>query len=260
MFDSHAHVHDAAFDADREDVLARARAAGVRRILTVGCDLADSARACAAASVYGLDWSVGIHPHEAKDAPPDVAAAFDRLRSESALAPRAVGEIGLDFYYDNSPRERQREVMIEQLRYARAGGLAVIFHQRDAFDEFVAVLRDEFLPGMRGVVHCFTGDAEQATLLTGEFDLFLGIGGVLTFKAAGKLREAAGAVGIERLLLETDCPYLAPVPHRGRRNEPAFVADTGAALAALLQLPLSEVVSRTTANAEKLFGAPGPDA
>jgi TatD DNase family protein len=255
MFDTHAHVHDPVFDPDREDVLARARAAGVGRILTVGCSLEDSGRARATAAAHGLDWSLGIHPHEAKDAPADVAAAFDELRAQAALAPAAIGEIGLDYYYDHSPRERQREVLIEQLRYARARGLPVIFHQRDAFADFCEVLEREFAPPMRGVVHCFTGSAEQALLLTGAFGLALGIGGVLTFKSAEGLRAALLAVGLGPILLETDCPYLAPIPHRGRRNEPAFVAETAHALAALFDLPLDEVVARTRANGEALFRA-----
>jgi TatD DNase family protein len=256
MFDTHAHVHDPAFDPDRDDVLARARAAGVMRILTVGCSLADSARARAAASAHGLDWSLGIHPHEAKEAPANIAAAFDRLRAESPLAPLAIGEIGLDFYYDHSPRERQREVLIEQLRYARVHGLPVIFHQREAFPEFFEVLEREFVPPMRGVVHCFTGDAEQALRLTQTYGLALGIGGVLTFKSAEGLRAAVRAVGLASILLETDCPYLAPVPHRGRRNEPAFLAETAKALAALLDLPVDGIVARTRANADALFNQP----
>jgi TatD DNase family protein len=254
MFDTHAHVHDAAFDGDREETLSRAHAAGVQRILTVGCDLADSARALAIASAYGLDWSLGIHPHEAKDAPAQIPAAFDRLRAEAALAPLAIGEIGLDFYYDHSPRERQREVMIAQLRYARACGLPVIFHQRDAMAEFFEVLDREFVPPMRGVVHCFTGDAEQALRLTGMYGLALGIGGVLTFKSAEGLRLAVRAVGLGPLLLETDCPYLAPVPHRGRRNEPAFIGETAKSLAAILELPIEEVIAQTRRGAETLFG------
>lgn len=255
MFDTHAHVHDPAFDEDRDDVLARARAAGVRRILTVGCSLADSARAQETASARGLDWSLGIHPHEAKDAPAGLAAAFDALVAQGSLAPVAIGEIGLDFYYDHSPRERQSEVLIEQLRYAKARALPVIFHQRDAFAEFFDVLDREFAPPMRGVVHCFTGDAEQALRLTRDYGLALGIGGVLTFKSAEGLRAAVRAVGLGQILLETDCPYLAPVPYRGRRNEPAFVAETAKALAALLDLPFDEIVTRTSANADALFGA-----
>jgi TatD DNase family protein len=254
MFDTHAHVQDAAFDEDRDAVLARAAAAGVERILTIGTDLADSRRAAATAARYGLDYAIGIHPHEAKDAPADIGAAFDALVGGAERPPHAVGEMGLDYFYDHSPRDAQRRVLVAQLRYARERGWPAVFHQRDAFDDFVAILRDEAAAPLRGVVHCFTGNAEQARLLVGEFGLRLGIGGVLTFKTAGGLREAVLAVGLEHVVLETDCPYLAPVPHRGSRNEPAFVAATAARLAALFEVTADAVVTRTNSTARSLFG------
>ena len=255
MFDTHAHVHDPAFDADRDAMLARAREAGVARILTVGTDLADSARAQATALHYGLDYAIGVHPHEAEDAPSDIARAFDGLIAAGERPPRAIGEMGLDYYYDHSPRDVQRRVLASQLRFTIDRGLPAIFHQRDAFDDFTAALA-EHGAGVRGVVHCFTGDTEQAKRVTDEFGLSLGIGGVATFKNAGALRDALLAVGLDRVILETDCPYLAPVPHRGARNEPAFIAATAAMLATLFGLPASDVVARTTANANALFGEP----
>jgi TatD DNase family protein len=253
IFDTHAHVHDPSFDADRRATLERAAAAGVTRVVTVGCDLADSERAAATAAEYGLDWSVGIHPHEAKDAPADLAAAFDALAAGAARAPVAVGETGLDYHYDHSPREAQRAVMRAQIAYARERGLPVIFHQREAFDDFVAILRDMWTPGMRGVVHCFTGDAAEALTFTREFGLLLGIGGVATFKTAAALREAIVAAGLDRIVLETDCPYLAPIPYRGKRNEPAYVAATAATIATLFNLTDREVGDRTTATATAFF-------
>ena len=253
MIDTHAHVHDAKFDDDREAMLARARAAGVDRIVTVGCDLADSERALQCARTYGLQASLGIHPHEAIDAPERIDEAFDRLFDPAVHV--AVGEIGLDYYYDHSPRDVQRRVLREQLAYAKRRRLPTIFHQRDAFEDFVAALRESYDPVLRGVVHCFTGDATQARLLVGEFGLRLGIGGVLTFKSAEPLREAVRAVGIDALVLETDCPYLAPVPMRGQRNEPAFVRHTAERLAAVLSLPLETVLARTDETAGALFSA-----
>jgi TatD DNase family protein len=255
MFDTHAHIHDPAFDADREEMLARARAAGVERIMTIGTDVADSRRAQETAARHGLDYAIGIHPHEAKDAPDDVAAALEAIAGAADRPPRAVGETGLDFYYHHSPRDAQRRVLIEQLRFANARALPLVFHQRDAFDDFVAVLRAETDRSLRGVVHCFTGDAAQARLLVDEFGLRLGIGGVVTFKSAQNVRDAVKTVGLDHLILETDCPYLAPVPHRGNRNEPAYVAATAAFIATLLETPLEDVVARTTATAESLFGA-----
>jgi TatD DNase family protein len=255
MIDTHAHVHDKQFDDDRDAVVERARAAGIEAIVTVGCDLDDSARAIACAHRYGLRASVGIHPHEAKTAPKDLAAAFDALLDPSVVA---VGETGLDYYYDHSPRDAQQHVLRAQIRFARERDLPVIFHHRDAYDDFIAILREEFTPGMRGVIHCFTGDASQARTYVDEFGLRLGIGGVLTFKAADGLRNAVRAVGLDPLILETDCPYLAPIPHRGKRNEPAYIAATAQRLSDVLDVSLTDILARTDANAKALFGLPPP--
>jgi TatD DNase family protein len=255
MIDSHAHVHDRQYDEDRESVLARARAAGVNNIVTIGCDLDDSERALRIAEQFGLAATIGIHPHEAKSAPADIPGAFDRLRASAAAPVVAIGETGLDYYYTHSPPENQRRVMEAQVTYARAAGLPVVFHQRDAGPDFLAILRSTWdRTVMRGVVHCFTGDAEQASTFVEEFGLLLGIGGVLTFKTAAGLRDAVRSVGLAPLVLETDCPYLAPVPYRGKRNEPAFVAQTAAKLAEVLGADLAGILARTTDNAEALFG------
>jgi TatD DNase family protein len=251
MIDTHAHLHDKVFDQDRDAVVARARDAGVAAIVNVGCDMGDSERALACANAYDLRASIGIHPHEAKDAPADIAAAFEPLLRDPRVV--AIGETGLDYFYDHSPRDVQAPVLRAQLRVARERNLPVIFHQRDAFDDFLTILREEFAPGMRGVIHCFTGDAAQARIFVDEFGLRLGIGGVLTFKTAEPLREAVRAVGPAALLLETDCPYLAPIPHRGKRNEPAFVSNSAAKLADVLDLPLDRVLAQTDENARALF-------
>ncbi len=254
MFDTHAHVHDPAFDTDRDGMLARARDAGVRRIMTIGTDVADSRRARTAAEQYGLSYAIGIHPHEAIDAPSDVAAALGEL-CDGVCPPSAIGEMGLDYYYDHSPRDAQRRVLVEQLRFAERRNLPAVFHQRDAFDDFVGTLQADAGPSLRGVVHCFTGDAGQARTLVRDFGLFLGIGGVLTFKNAQNVRDAVLAVGLERIVLETDCPYLAPVPYRGKRNEPAFIAATAARLATLFETTVEDVIERTSATAQALFPA-----
>jgi TatD DNase family protein len=250
--DSHCHVHDAKFDDDRAQTVERARTAGVTRLLAVGCDLNDSARAIAAAEAFGLQASAGIHPHEAKDAPGDLARAFAPLLERSEVV--AIGETGLDYYYDHSPRDAQQSVLRAQIRLARERKMPVIFHHRDAFDDFCTILREEFAPGMRGVVHCFTGDVEQAKRFTGEFGLSLGIGGVVTFANAHRLRDAVRAVGTDWLVLETDCPYLAPVPMRGKRNEPAFVAYVAAKIAELLEVDVHAISATTDRNAAALFG------
>lgn len=232
-------------------MLARAEAAGIGTIVTVGCDLVDSQRALDAAREYRIYASVGIHPHEAKDAPADIAAVFEPFLHDHRIV--AIGETGLDYYYDHSPHDVQRDVLRQQIRLAREADFPVIFHHRDAYDDFVTILRDEWSDGMRGVIHCFTGDTEQARTYTQEFGLYLGIGGVLTFKTAEPIRAAVASVGLERLVLETDCPYLAPIPHRGERNEPAYVALTAKKIAEVLDVALDEVVATTDRNARALF-------
>ncbi len=255
MIDTHAHVHDPAFDEDREAMLARARARGVDTIVTVGCDVEDSRRACETAERYGLAATVGIHPHEAKDAPADLPAAFDALRARYGDRVVAVGETGLDYHYDHSPREVQRAVFAAQLAYARERGLPLVFHQREAHADFVAGLRAGYDPRtQRGIVHCFTGTPEEARLFAGEFGLLLGIGGVVTFKTAQPLRDAVSEVGLASIVLETDCPYLAPIPHRGKRNEPAYISDTAAVVAGVLGVEVATVLASTDANARRVLG------
>jgi TatD DNase family protein len=255
MIDTHAHVHDRSFDDDRDAMLERAREAGVSAIVTIGCDVDDSRRGCDVAECHRLFASIGVHPHEAKDAPDDLPAAFDALRARYGARIVAVGETGLDYHYDHSPRETQRAVLRVQLAYARARALPLVFHQREAHDDFVAALRDGYDPrAQRGIVHCFTGTRDEARVFAGEFGLVLGIGGVVTFKTAEGLRDAVRDVGLDAIVLETDCPYLAPIPHRGRRNEVAFVAETARVVAGVLGVSVETVVARTDANARRVLG------
>lgn len=251
MIDTHAHVHDKAFDEDRAEVIARAKAAGVSQIVTVGCDLADSQRALEVARDFRIYASIGIHPHEAEDAPADLTAIFEPFLHDRRVV--AVGETGLDYYYDHSPREVQQEVLRSQISVARTFGFPVIFHQRDAYEDFIEILREEWMPGMRGVVHCFTGDAEQARAYVDDFGLYLGIGGVITFKTAQEIRDAVSHVGIGPIVFETDCPYLAPVPHRGARNEPSFITAAVQTVADLLSLRLEDAIAESDAHARRLF-------
>lgn len=251
LIDTHAHIHDKAFADDRDAVVQRMRDAGVTAAVTVGCDMADTQRALETARQYGVYASAGIHPHEAKDAPADLTAAFEPfLRDERVIA---LGETGLDYYYDHSPRDAQQRVLRAHIALARDCGKPVIFHHRDAYDDFIAILREEWREGMRGIIHCFTGDPAQAQTYTREFGMYLGIGGVVTFKTAQQVRDAVAAVGVERLVLETDCPYLAPVPHRGARNEPAYISATAEKVAEVLHLAPDAVAERTTANARSVF-------
>lgn len=253
MIDTHAHIHDSAFDDDRDDVLRRAREVGVETIVTIGCDLSDSERAMRLADQAGMGWTLGVHPHEAKDAPENLTEAFDELLARAPDPPRAIGETGLDFYYDHSPREDQVRILEAQLRYARARDLPLVFHQRDAFSIFVETLRKHRFDAMRGIVHCFTGTPGEARTLVSEFGFLLGIGGVVTFKSADRLREAVRSVGTEHIVLETDCPYLAPEPKRGQRNEPAFLSQTVDRLCEILVCDRVELLGVTSASAREVL-------
>ena len=255
--DSHAHIDGEEFDADRDEVVARARAAGVGAILNVGTGdphAGNLERAVAVAEKYeGVYAAVGVHPHDARLYD---GAAERRLLGIVRRGPPVVawGEIGLDYHYDNSPRDVQREVFAAQLRLARAEGLPVIIHSREADEDTASILRRE-LAGAEtfGVMHCFGGGPALAEAAL-ELGFMISFAGNVTFKKAEGLREVARTVPFDRLLVETDCPFLAPVPLRGRRNEPAFVVETARFLAELRGVEPEEFGRATTENFARLFG------
>jgi len=254
LIDSHAHLDFASFDADREAVLARARDAGVEAVLTLGTSLASSQLACAlAASEPHVFAAAGVHPHDAAGyAPQEQRAQLEQLWARDAVV--AVGETGLDYHYDHSPRARQREVFAEMLRASAEVGLPIVIHLREAFDDGFALIEEVGLPA-GGVLHCFTGgprECERALAL----GLHISFAGIVTFPAATSLREAARLVPADRLLVETDAPFLAPVPERGRRNEPAFVVHTARKLASVRQLSFAELAQQTRRNTVELFSLP----
>jgi len=249
LTDTHAHLDFPQFDGDREEVIERALAAGVRRIINVGADLASSRRAVALAEAHPPIYAaVGVHPHDAKTLTDEALAELLGLARHPKVV--AIGEIGLDFYRDLSPREAQRQAFERQLALARELGLPVIVHDRNAHAEVMDVLRRR---GLRGVLHCFSGDLEMARQAI-EMGFYISVAGPATFKNAKRLPEIVRQLPLERLLIETDCPYLAPHPHRGRRNEPAYVRLVAEAVADIKGLPLEEVARVTTANARALFG------
>ena len=259
LVDTHAHLQDPRFAPDLEAVLHRARQAGVCAVVTCGACLASSRQAVELArrwhaghpgqpAVYA---AVGIHPHEAGGAG-DVEAAMAELR-ELARQPGvvAVGEVGLDYHYQLAPPPVQRELLACQLEVASELGLPVILHSREAVDDVLDLWR-EFGRGT-GVLHAFSGSLTQARRATG-LGLYLGVGGMVTFKNAAPLREVLRQVELQHLVLETDAPYLAPVPLRGQRNEPSYLVHTANAVAQLLGLLPDEVAAATTAAARRLFG------
>jgi TatD DNase family protein len=257
LVDTHAHLHDSAFDADRADVIARARVASVTRLLTIGTDVPTSAAAVAlAAAEPDIYAAVGIHPHDASTAD---EAALERIAA-LARGPRvvAIGEIGLDYYRDHSPHPVQRTALIAQLRLARAVGKPVLLHCREAHADLLEICGAEGVGAVGGILHCFSGDLEVARqgLALG---LLISIAGPVTYPNARRLAEVVRALPLDRLVLETDCPYLPPQPWRGKRNEPAYLPVTAGRVAELQGVPVAMVAAQTTANAARLLGLPPPD-
>lgn len=260
MIDSHCHLAGAEFAADLPDVVDRARAADVRRALVI-LSLGDATEAQGAVRVRELwpevAFSVGIHPHHAGDHAGNIDRSLAALDAAlTAHAAVAIGEVGLDYHYEFSPRLVQEEVFRRQLRMARARRLPVVLHTRAATEDTFRVLREEG-EGLRLVFHCFTGTAEMARRAI-DLGAWLSFAGIVTFPRAVELREIARQVPSDRLLVETDSPYLAPVPHRGKRNEPSFVARVLETLAEVRGESAAALAEQTTANFAAVCGPPAP--
>ncbi|MBT0665685.1 YchF/TatD family DNA exonuclease [Geobacter pelophilus] len=258
FIDSHAHIYGSDFEADFSEMLARAAAAGLAEIVVVGADLESSKAALALAAQHPhLYAAVGVHPHDAAGVTPE---AYDELRKLAAENPKvvAIGEIGLDFYRDRSPRPLQEEVFRRQIRLARELELPVIVHDRDAHDRVMAILREEEATETGGVLHCFSGDLEMAQECI-AMGFYISIPGTVTYPSNEQLREVVRGIKTENLLIETDCPYLSPVPHRGKRNEPSYVRITAEKVAELKGLSLEDVGRITTFNSRRLFRIAQPD-
>ena len=257
MIDSHCHLADQTFEADLEQVIARARDVGVESALVV-LEAGNPKEAAQAERVTGLwpevRFSIGVHPHQAHQFAGDPERAATLVREQFAATPaaRAIGEIGLDYHYDFSPRDVQHAVFRAQIRLARELDRPVVIHTREADDDTLAILGEEGGGEVRGVLHCFTGNdaLADAGLALG---FFVSLAGIVTFPTAETLRRTARRVPLDRLLAETDSPFLAPVPYRGKRNEPAYVARVVAALAEMHQIPPGDLAARTTANFHTLF-------
>ena len=253
LIDTHTHLDDARYDDDREAMIARAHDAGVDAFITIGCDLSTSQAAVALADRHPFVYaSIGVHPHEVKHIGDGWYGEFRRLAKNKKVV--AYGEIGLDYHYNHSSPQEQRERFREQIQLARELRLPVIIHTREAQEDTVTILREEGASEIGGVFHCFSGDAWLAKDAL-ELGFYLSFSGILTFQNATMLREIAKTVPLDRLLIETDCPYLTPVPHRGKRNEPAFVAFVAKQLAAIHgpALSLQQIERATTENAKRLF-------
>ena len=256
LTDSHAHVDGPEFDADRDLVLARARAAGVRRIVVIGAvgDIASAQRAVDLAErdpdVFA---TIATHPHDVEQMTEAWWATHERLARHPRVV--AIGETGLDFYYDHSPREAQAVAFRRFVAIARAVGKPVVCHIRDAHAEARAILAETGAAEVGGIILCFTGTPEDAAAYV-ALGFHVSFSGIVTYKSAQPIRDAVRQVPLERILIETDCPYLAPIPMRGKRNEPAFVVHTAAVVAREAGVPVEELARATVANTARLLRFP----
>ena len=252
LIDSHAHLEMKDFDKDRNRVIARAVEAGVRQIITVATTIPDGHKALDIAQKNeSVFLSIGIHPHEAKDIREGDYAELRSLSKEKKVV--AFGEIGLDFYRNHSPRQVQLARFRELLRLGKDLQLPIILHDRDAHEEILKILREEGNGRWRGVFHCFSGDVPLAKKVI-QMGFFISIPGTVTFSKATTQQEVVRCIPLEKILLETDCPYLAPEPYRGKRNEPAFIRNTAEKVASLKSLSVEDVCRITSLNARALFG------
>jgi TatD DNase family protein len=253
IVDSHCHLDFEDFRDDLPSVLERGRGAGLIAMVCVGsgADLATAERAVALANrEHDVFAAVGIHPHDAAKITPDFWPALERMAGDPRVV--GIGETGLDYFYDHSPRHVQREVFVAFLRLATAAQRPVICHVRDAHEDAIGVLRAGPIPEAGGVIHCFTGNVEDARKYL-DLGMHLSFSGVITFKKADDVRKAAVFAPDDRIMVETDSPYLAPIPHRGKRNEPAFVVKSLEALAQVRGISLARAAEVTTGNAFRLF-------
>jgi TatD DNase family protein len=252
LVDTHCHLDGKSFDGDREAVIARARAAGVEWMVAIGTgdgppDLEAGIRL---AEAYPFIYAtVGVHPHEAAKATADTWIEMMALTAHPKCV--AVGEIGLDYHYDFSPRDTQKAVFVRQMQVARDASQPIVIHTREAWDDTVALIREHWDPALGGIFHCFSGGPREAQQVL-DLGFHISFSGIVTFPKATDIHDAARMAPAGRLLVETDSPYLAPIPFRGKRNEPAYVQHTAARISELRGVPLEEIAALTTANWKRL--------
>ena len=250
LFDTHAHMDDHAFDADREELLASLPGQGLALVMNPGCSLASSYNAVKLANTYGYIYAaVGSHPDVANEVNGETLSAYRELCKLNPKV-KAIGEIGLDYHYEDIPREIQLKAFRAQMELARELDLPVIVHERDAHEDGMQVVRD--FPGVTGVFHCYSGSAEMARQLV-DRGWYIGFTGVLTFKNARKALEVAASIPLDRIVIETDCPYMAPEPFRGKRNDPGKIYRMAEKLAELRGLSVKEIQAITTENGKRLY-------
>lgn len=253
LIDSHAHIQGKEYAGETEAVIARARAAGVETIVSVGGagDMSSNTEAVRMANAFpNVYATVGMHPHDAKDVGVEALEVLKNLAMDAKVV--AIGETGLDYYYSHSPHDVQRRVFGQFIHMARQTRLPIVVHERDAAQDAAELLRREGAGELRGVIHCFTGNYEAACAYL-DLGFYLSFTGIITFKNADALREVVSKVPLERILVETDSPYLTPVPYRGKRNEPAYVRFVAQTISKVKGLAVEEIAQATTANVKQLF-------
>jgi TatD DNase family protein len=251
LFDTHVHLNAEQFNEDLEEVISRAKEAGVGKMVVVGFDRPTIERAMELVERYDFLYaSIGWHPVDAIDMTDEDLVWIEELSSHSKVV--ALGEMGLDYHWDKSPKEIQKEVFRKQIHLAKKVKLPIVIHNRDATQDIVDILREEGAEEVGGIMHCFSGSPEIAQECV-DMNFYISLGGPVTFKNAKKPKEVAKEIPLERLLIETDCPYLAPHPNRGKRNEPAYVKLVAEQIAELKGISLEEIEAVTTENANKLF-------
>ena len=249
LFDSHAHLNDEAFDQDRAELLETFRDAGVGLVMNAGCSLASSREGIALAEAYPWIYcSVGTHPDTADEVNEEVLEVYRQMCSHPKV--KAIGEIGLDYYYETIHRDAQMRAFRMQMQLAEELDMPVIVHERDAHEDGMSIVKE--FPKVKGVFHCYSGSAEMARQLV-DMGWYIGFTGVLTFKNARKAVETAASIPLERILLETDCPYMAPEPYRGKRNHPGYLPKMAEKLAQIRGIPVEDVIRVTTENAKRLY-------
>ena len=249
LFDSHAHLNDEAFDQDRAELLETFRDAGVGLVMNAGCSLASSREGIALAEAYPWIYcSVGTHPDTADEVNEEALEIYRQMCSHPKV--KAIGEIGLDYYYETIHRDAQMRAFRMQMQLAEELDMPVIVHERDAHEDGMSIVKE--FPKVKGVFHCYSGSAEMARQLV-DVGWYIGFTGVLTFKNARKAVETAASIPLERILLETDCPYMAPEPYRGKRNHPGYLPKMAEKLAQIRGIPVEEVIRVTTENAKRLY-------
>ncbi|MFE8698798.1 TatD family hydrolase [Cytobacillus sp. FJAT-53684] len=252
LFDTHVHLNAEQYKEDLEEVIERALNEGISRMVVVGFDRPTIEKAMELVEKYDFMYaSVGWHPVDAIDMKDEDLLWIEELASHPKVV--AIGEMGLDYYWDKSPKEIQKEVFRRQIQLAKKVKLPIVIHNREATADIVEILKEEGAEEVGGIMHCFSGSSETAKECV-DMNFYISLGGPVTFKNAKKPKEVAEAIPLEKLLIETDCPYLAPHPYRGKRNEPSYVKLVAEQIAEIKGLSLEEVAEVTTANAQKLFG------